>query len=798
MATLTSTKAGVWSDPTVWGGAVPAAGDDVVVNHDVEYDLNDEATLLNLITINANGVLRHKEDVQTAIHVWQVTIAGGTYQMGPLSKHIIYRKGTATYTTTGRIYMNTTNYGKLLLSGSRLDLFTSLAASPSIGDAYLDVSDSSKLGYGDNIHVYKDNRNIMDDQDEGFWVNYVETGKVWIRRFVGPSCTTTAQANAGATEIYVDNARKFFETDRVIADNSKIVFDIQSIDLSENKLVLASPLSATIAAGTMLYETGVEKSHDSDSEVRVNCMTLQSAISANTTNIVQISNASRLSVGDTLYIEDTHWSGTSRYEGTFATVASINGNDVTLSNMYRRNYQTVTNLTNFDRNIESGAIAVLLNFDCVVEADLTPGPYIDVADTSNSNRQVVIENVLLHKLGGSSSATYRGLSLRGYFNGTAGGTCIVQRNALLSCNQKADGEGMYFYAAYYGIRPIRCNFIWGAYSGLRMYGCFQGGRVFGNISSFAGYNNFRIEYIVHGMKFAYNLGTASQNYAYMFAASYHERPNSMRSDGWEIYADSNISRFAVFPFYFTETATGLRYSLNRFSFYKPHYTPNHPLYCNGFLYVLNSEIVGQLTTTTYDNSSDYNHFGTSTSVNNGLVSLNHNFNGDTIVYTGRAIFYLDIDSGKQVWRMSKRNTTYWSGLVGSCYLTKGSKATFTGQIMVATNYNGSTPRVRWYSPFNLAMQSQDVPNYIKGVWLPYLVEVTAQRNGFYFFVIETNANDTDVWMTNPVLYVDGYELRQSTIDSANQARLKERVVFDREITPSDSYGIKLMGARFGG
>ena len=91
MATLTSAKTGVWSDPAVWGGSVPTSGDDVVINHDVEYDLNDYDTCLNLITINENGILRHKEGVQTAIYVWQVMIYG-TYQMGPLSKHKIYRK----------------------------------------------------------------------------------------------------------------------------------------------------------------------------------------------------------------------------------------------------------------------------------------------------------------------------------------------------------------------------------------------------------------------------------------------------------------------------------------------------------------------------------------------------------------------------------------------------------------------------------------------------------------------------------------------------------------------------------
>lgn len=798
MATLTSTKAGVWSDPTVWGGSVPTTGDDVVINHDIEYDLNDYDTCLNLITINSSGALRHKEGVQTAIYVWQVMIYG-TYQMGPLSKHKIHRKGTDTYTTTGRIYLSTTNYSKLLLQGSRLDIFTNLTASPSIGSACLNVADSSKIGFGDFIHVYKDNRSMTDDHDEGFWVNYVESGKVWVRRFVGPSVTTTAQANAGTSEIYVDNARKFFEASKAIAHNSNTVIDIQSVDLATNKIILASPLSTTISAGTVLYETGTEKIHDSDSEVRVNCMTLQSAISANTTNVIQLSNAGRLSVGDTLYIEDTHYSGTARYEGTFATVSAINGNSVTLSNMYRRNYQTVTNLTNFDRNIENGAIVVRLVYDCIVEADESPGPYIDVADTSsNNNRQVMIENVLLNNLGGSSSTTYRGLSLRGYFNGTAGGTCIVQRNALLSCNRKTDGEGIYFYVAYYGVRPVRCNFIWGAYSGLRFYGCFQGGRIFGNISSFAGYHSFRVAYILHGMKFAYNLGTASQNYAFLFESAYYERPRNMRSDGWEVYADSNISRFAVFPFYMTETTGGLRYSMNRFSFYKPYYTPNYPIYYNGFLYILNSEIVNQITTTTYDNSHEYNHFGMTVSVNNGIVFLNQNFNGETVLYTGRAIFYLDIDGGKSLWRMRKRNTGYWSGLVGSCYLTKGSRAIFTGQIKVASDYNGSTPRVRWYSPFNLPMQSQDIANYAKGLWLPYIVEVTAEKSGFYFFSIESNADDKDVWMTNPTLYIDGYEMRQGILNFTNQAHLKERVVFDREITPSDAHGIRLMGAKFGG
>ena len=88
MATITTAKSGLWSDPTTWtGGVLPATGDQVEINHTITYDLDNRNTIYARININAGGALIHDNTKKTTIvSTHYIYVNGGKYQAGPNSE----------------------------------------------------------------------------------------------------------------------------------------------------------------------------------------------------------------------------------------------------------------------------------------------------------------------------------------------------------------------------------------------------------------------------------------------------------------------------------------------------------------------------------------------------------------------------------------------------------------------------------------------------------------------------------------------------------------------------------------
>jgi hypothetical protein len=87
-----------------------------------------------------------------------------------------------------------------------------------------------------------------------------------------------------------------------------------------------------------------------------------------------------------------------------------------------------------------------VNRNCVVEGEFGDGgPHIHVHYTSSyTNRIVDIQDVQFKNLGGCDHYYYRGIRIRGYFNGS-NGYVKFQRNSYIDLNKKWDWDGINFW-----------------------------------------------------------------------------------------------------------------------------------------------------------------------------------------------------------------------------------------------------------------------------------------------------------------------------------------------------------------
>lgn len=794
MQTITSVAQGNWNSQSVWDlGRIPQAGDDVIIKHNITYNVNDTTTLINTITIQSGGVLQHSNSMQTGLYVYKITIDGGQYIMTPNSYLKIARNNTIAYGSTGRIWMTTTDNSKFITKGDIYEQYTTLTQQQNVGDQFLQVQDSSKFSVGDIVLVYKDTNSIYDEEDEAFFVNYVESGKIYMRKFVGPSVTVTQNQSTGQTTLYVDNQRKFLDVKYAIIQNSNKVITINNIDVVNNKLTV-NQLPWQISAGTILYETGFDKVHSNGSEVYRLQATLTSQVSAGYTTIT-VSGVGGFQVGDQIWIEDTNWNGETRYEGWFATISQINSNVLTLTNIYRQNFKTITNLASIDRNIEAGQLVVKVTRNCVIEAEFGDGgPYIYIDYTTNSNRVVDIQDTLFKYFGGSDNYYYRGVRIRGYFNGT-NGYCRFQRNQYIDMNKKQDWDGVNFWSQYYGIRPIRANFMWGSqFNGTD--GDNQSGAWYGNISQFTNHSGERRQYDNDAFKDQYNIITQS-GYGLYLIGHYSERIPNSRTDYWTNKVEYNIIRFTRDPLYIDVNERGTNFQIRRLLLYKSYYDPVYILAHNDKVFILDS-IVEATVAPNPSRSSGYSTTGDRTYSNVGAVFINQDFSGKSVWYKGKSTYYLESLNGRPVIRFVKRDTQYWDGIIEQIYLSKDAKLVFEGDFKVANDYNGSTPKIVVFSPFFDNPQETQIQNFTNGQWIHYRYELTAQHSGFYFVSLLFNHDNKNVWLTIPVIKVYGYDQTHYFLDKYSVGQVSYISTFDRTVNYNYQYGLRINSGRLGG
>jgi hypothetical protein len=372
MATITSNQTGDWASTSTWvGGSVPAADDLVVIahGHKVTVSTNIQSTRTGDVTIDgnlhfANGGKMHLHGRMTVNNTSNSSNTAGEFAEGSsTSGSLLSMVGGSEIKMSGNnsdqhgIQIHSRKWCGVDLQGSEPTLYTNLNGVHDLNSTYLTVDSVSNFATGDMISLYEREVDFRMSADECFWIHDLDTvnKRIYVRHFVSP--TAVVQSKSGST-ITVDNAAVFRVGYQLIfgTGSNRNVKEITGI--TNNVITFATSVSGNVD-GVTVYHTGTEKYHLDDRTVRRLSTSLKTAItSLDSTNQINVGNASDLSVGDEIILEASTDDGTFNYasgsennvwrHNVLYTISAISGNTLTLDRniMYKSDVEClVTRVT---------------------------------------------------------------------------------------------------------------------------------------------------------------------------------------------------------------------------------------------------------------------------------------------------------------------------------------------------------------------------------------------------------------------------------------------------------------------
>ena len=419
MAALTSTQSGNWSSSSTWGGSTPADGDtftiaqghkvtvnsdqragtgfgDILVRGNLHFDTNGKIRINGRITVQGNGSVDYSKTNGVSA---QDFTEGGSSSGALLSAtgNNIVLEFDGTNADQHGIWIQNVTYSSWKFIGDDSVTTTTISSEASIEDAYLTVVDETGFGIGDWVAIY--NAGQQDQRvraDEGCWVHDVDTAnnRIYTRKFVGPKAIVSS---ASGTSLVVDHAN-IFRVGYIIIFGTGSNRNVKTITaISGNTITLDSSISGTISSGTEVYETGLDKKHLSGSTVRRNAAVLTSAAAVNDTTVT-ISDASDISVGDTINIDvnndvDSSWDYNSEY-----SVTAKSGNTLTVSPAIANVRKVGSLVQRLNRSIEIKAVDSDVRAFCYVEY------WTDYSRAST--REIGLKDVVWNGMGGNTNNSF--------------------------------------------------------------------------------------------------------------------------------------------------------------------------------------------------------------------------------------------------------------------------------------------------------------------------------------------------------------------------------------------------------
>ena len=421
MAALTSTQSGNWATSSTWGGSTPADGDtftiaqghkvtvnsdqragtgfgDILVRGCLHFATNGKIRMNGRITVQGNGSTDYSKT--NGVSAQDFTEGGGS--SGALlsaTGNNITLEFEGTNSDQHGIWIENVTYSSWKFTGDDSVTTTTLSADADVEDYYLTVTDETGFGVGDWVAIYNAGQgDYRVRADEGCWVHDIDTSnnRIYTKKFVGPKAIVSS---ASGTSLVVDWS-SIFRVGYVIifgTGSNRNVRTITAINNTTNTLTLNSSISGTISSGTEVYETGFDKKHLSGNTVRRNAAVLTSAAAVNDTTVT-ISNATDISVGDTINIDvnndvDTNWDYNSEY-----SVTAKSGNTLTVSPAIANVRKIGSLVQRLSRSIEITG----------VDTDVRAFTYVEYwTDYSQaSTREIVLKDIIWNRMGGNTNNTF--------------------------------------------------------------------------------------------------------------------------------------------------------------------------------------------------------------------------------------------------------------------------------------------------------------------------------------------------------------------------------------------------------
>ena len=421
MAALTSTQSGNWNDSATWGNVTPADGDtftiaqghivtvnsderagtgfgDMLVRGNLHFATNGKIRINGRITVQGNASSDYSKS--NGVSAQDFTEGGGSsgaLLSGTGSNILLEFEGTNS--DQHGIWIENITYSSWKFDGTTNVTTTNFAADANVEDSYITVDSTTGFAAGDWIAMYCNaQQDYRAKSDEGAWIHDIDASnnRIYTKKFVGPKAIISS---ASGTSVVVDWSTIFRVGYIVIfgTGNNRNVRTITAINNETKTLTLDSSISGTISSGTEMYETGLDKKHLTDHQVRRHASTVQTALAVDATT-VDVSDATDLAVGDVISIDinndvDTNWD----YNNEF-TVTGKSSNTLTFSPALTHTVKAGSVVMKVNRSIQIKGVDEDVRAFCYVEY------YTDY--NRASTREILLKDVEWEMMGGNTGNTF--------------------------------------------------------------------------------------------------------------------------------------------------------------------------------------------------------------------------------------------------------------------------------------------------------------------------------------------------------------------------------------------------------
>ncbi len=543
MAALTSSQSGNWTTSSTWGGSTPADGDtftiaqghkvtvnsdqragtgfgDILVRGCLHFATNGKLRINGRITVQGNGSTDYSKS--GGVSAQDFTEGGGS--SGALlsaTGNNIHLEFEGTNSDQHGIWVENITYSSWKFIGDDSVTTTELSAVASPNDEYLTVDSTTGFGVGDWVAIYNgDQADRYNNNDEGAWVHDVDAAnnRIYVKKFVGPKAIVSS---ASGTSLVVDHANIFRVGYKIIfgTGSNRNVKTITTI--SDNTLTLDSSISGTISSGVEVYETGLDKQHAVDRKVRRNAAVLTSAVAVDDTTVT-ISDATDISVGDTINIDvnndvDTNWDYNSEY-----SVTGKSGNTLTVSPAIANVRKVGSVVQRLNRSITIEGVDTDVRAFCYVEY------YTDASRAGT--REIGLKDIRWFRMGGNTNNNYYygACMVAGYNSDYATDFATNSRQDYQSGYHNCvvhDSNGKSNYTGMNSRHPN--GFIWrncisvnAAHRGYWQWSSHYNVQFVNNYCTRNAYANVDCGAMYDSPEYAYNYSTRSDDYAWLL---YHMR-----------------------------------------------------------------------------------------------------------------------------------------------------------------------------------------------------------------------------------------------------------------------------------